>query len=308
MPAPRAITVEAPTVTLAGWDYGNPGARPMVFLHGLTDLAWSLHPVAEAFAERYHVVSFDLRGHGDSSHPGRYTVPHFVADLRFAVSALDLVRPILFGHSMGAFVTSAFAGLWPDEPAALIMVEGLGSPLRIGETDPAGRRTIAGALIESLNGEPKRVKMGGIEVARQRLRAAHPGLTDDRIVELAARGTRADPDGGLFWKWDPAVREWFAVFDRARHEEWWGGIRCPTLAITAAHAWDRWWLPTSPARPGPDFAGPIDLAEQARRLALIAGVEHHAVDAGHMVHFDAPGEVIDLTRRFLDDHLPVLSA
>ncbi len=253
MPAPRKITVEAPTVTLAGWDYGNPTAQPMVFLHGMTDVAWSLHPVAEAFAERFHVLNFDLRGHGDSSHPGRYTVAHFVSDLRVVIGELELRQPVLFGHSMGSIITSWFAGTWPDEPSALIMVEGLGPPARFGEQDPAGRRAISRAMIESLVGGASRPPMADLGVARDRLRRAHPGLDERRVEELAELGTRAGPDGGLVWKWDPFVREWAAGFDR----------------------------------------------ERDRRLGLFADVEHREVDAGHMVHFDAPDEVVSLTDRFL---------
>lgn len=299
MPSPRQILLEAPTVTLAGWDYGNASAPPMVFLHGLTDLAWSLHPVAESFADRYHVLNFDLRGHGDSSQLGRYTVPHFVSDLRFVIDVLGLKLPVLFGHSMGSIVTSVFAGTWPEEPAALIMAEGLGPPGRVGETEPAGRRVISRALIESLVEDPSRPPMTGIGVACDRLRRAHPGLDDQRIVELAQVGTRPGPDGGLVWKWDPYVREWAAVFDRERFEECWSGVTCPTLIITGAHAWERWWAPTSAVRPGPGFDGPMSDSERDRRLGRFADVEHQPVDAGHMVHFDAPDKVVALTEDFL---------
>jgi pimeloyl-ACP methyl ester carboxylesterase len=276
----------------------------MVFLHGLTDLAWSLHPVAEAFAERFHVLNFDLRGHGDSSQAGPYTVAHFVADLRSVVDALGLERPVLFGHSMGSIVTSTFAGTWPDEPAALVMVEGIGPPPRFGETERAGRRVIARAQIEALLTDPVRPPMAGPEVARARLAAAHPGLDDRRLDELVARGTRPAPSGGLVWKWDPYVREWAALFDRERFEEAWAAVRCPTMVVTGGEAWERWWKPTAAVRPGPAFDGPMSEAERDRRLGLFADVEHHVVAAGHMVHFDRPAEVIDLTADFLARRLP----
>jgi pimeloyl-ACP methyl ester carboxylesterase len=256
--------------------------------------------VAERFADRYHVLNFDLRGHGDSGQPGRYTVPHLVSDLRLVIDELGLERPVLFGHSMGSIVTSTFAGTWPDEPAALVMVEGLGPPGRFGETEPAGRRVIARALIESLMVDPTRAPMRDMGVARDRLRRAHPGLDDQQIVELAQVGTRPGPDGGLVWKWDPFVREWAAVFDRERFEESWAAVTCPTLIVTGAQAWDRWWKPTSAVRPGPGFDGPMSDAERDRRLGLFADVEHRSVEAGHMVHFDAPDDLIAATAEFLD--------
>ncbi|MCC6434616.1 MAG: alpha/beta hydrolase [Acidimicrobiales bacterium] len=304
MAAPRQIHIETATVTIAGWDYGNQTARPMVLLHGLTDLAWSLHPVAARFAERFHVVNLDLRGHGDSSRGRAYTVSHFVADLRAVLDRLGLERPVLFGHSMGSIVTSTYAGTWPDEPAALVMVEGLGPPPRFGETDPAGRRAIARAAIEALNEDPTRPPMADLTVATQRLQRAHPGLDDALAAELAAAGTRPGPDGGLVWKWDPFVREWTAVFDRERYEECWTQVRCPTLVLTGGAAWERWWKPTMAARPGPGFDGPMRAQEEARRLGLFNDVEHHVLDAGHMVHFDAPDDVVALTDSFLRRRLP----
>jgi pimeloyl-ACP methyl ester carboxylesterase len=303
VPSPRRFFVEAPTVRLAGWDYGNDSAPPLVVLHGLTDLAWSLHPVVEPLADRFHVLNFDLRGHGDSSQPGRYTVPHFVSDLRFVVDELGLERPVLFGHSMGSIVTSTFAGLWPEEPVALVMVEGLGPPGRIGEHEPDGRRAITRDFIRWLIDDPSRPPMADLATARERLRRAHPGLDEERVVELAEVGTRPGPEGGRIWKWDPRVREWAAVFDRERFEETWRGVTCPTLIVSGAQAWERWWRPTSAVRPGPAFDGPMPEAERDRRLGLFADVEHRAVEAGHMVHFDAPGELVAVTADFLDRRL-----
>lgn len=291
-------------MSIAGWDYGNRTARPMVLLHGLTDLAWSLHPVAERLAERFHVLNLDLRGHGDSGRGRAYTVAHFVADLRAVLDRLELARPVLFGHSMGSIVTSTFAGTWPDEPAALVMVEGLGPPPRFGEGDVAGRRQIARAMIEALNEDPTRPPMADLAAATARLRRAHPGLSEAWAAELADAGTREGPDGGLVWKWDPFVREWTAVFDRQRYEECWTQVRCPVLVLTGGHAWERWWRPTMAVRPGPGFDGPMRDAEQARRLALFGDVEHHVLDAGHMVHFDAPDELVVRTLSFLERRLP----
>lgn len=297
--SPTHITIEAPTVALAGWDYGNRGARPLVMVHGLTDLAWSLHPVASALADRFHVVTYDLRGHGDSGQPGRYAVANFVSDLRVVLAELGLDRPVLFGHSLGAIVTSWYAGTWPDEPAALVMLEGLGPPPRVGEDDPAGRLAIAQAAIETVTGDPTRRPMESIDAAEARLARAHPSLDPERRADLAARSTRLLPDGGLAWKFDPFVRDWSATFTHQAEEERWRAIRCPVLLVTGERAWEQWWKPTGESRPGPGFDGPMSAAERERRLACFTHVEHHEIAAGHMVHYDAPDEVARLTSDFL---------
>lgn len=300
---PTRITIEAPSVTLAGWDYGNEGAPPMVLVHGLTDLAWSLHPVAAAFADRYHVVSYDLRGHGDSGQPGRYAVANFVSDLRVVIAELGLERPVLLGHSLGSMVSSWYAGTWPDDPAALVMLEGLGPPPRVGDDDPDGRVLIAQGIIDTVTGDPTRRPMADIEAADARLARAHPALDDARRADLTVRSTRLLPDGGLGWKFDPYVRDWSATFTREAQEDRWKAIRCPVLILSGADAWERWWKPSGESRLGPGFDGPMATAERDRRLGCFADVEHHEVAAGHMVHYDAPDRVVALAGDFLDRRL-----
>jgi pimeloyl-ACP methyl ester carboxylesterase len=300
---PEQFTIDAPTTRLTGWSYGNTEAQPMVFLHGLSDLAWSLHPIASAFSHRFHVLSLDLRGHGDSGHPGQYSLANFVSDLHIVITEMGLEKPVLFGHSLGSIITSWYAGTWPDKPAALVMLEGLGPPPRFGENEPLGRLEIAQGLIESVATDPTRRPMIDIEAAVTRLRRAHPALAEPYLSELAELGTRVGPDGGLVWKFDPYSREWSTTFTRSQEEERWNEVRCPTLILSGSRAWERWWKQAGEMRPGPSFDGPLRTDERDRRLACFSDVEHRDVDAGHMVHFDAPDEVIALTANFLERRL-----
>ena len=252
-------------------------------------------------ADRYRVISLDHRGHGDSDRPGAYAITQFIADLRSVILELEIEHPVLFGHSLGSIVTSWYAGTWPDEPAALVMLEGLGPPARFGEHTEQGRRAIAAAQIEVLLADPSRPPLADLDAARGRLRAAHPALPEERIEQLAVHGTEPHPDGGLRWKWDPQVIQWSSTFSRDQLEDRWRSVHCPTLILTGGEAWERWWKPTTARRPGPAFDGPMPDHERDRRLACFADVEHHVLPAGHMVHFDTPDEVIRLTRAFLQD-------
>ena len=67
---PNPVRVQAGPIHLQAYDYGNAGATPMVIVHGIQDFALSFSGVAEAFRGSHHVVSFYLRGHGDSDKPG----------------------------------------------------------------------------------------------------------------------------------------------------------------------------------------------------------------------------------------------
>lgn len=100
---------------------GGPGP-PFVLAHGLTDdgLCWT--PVAEALAGDYDVVMVDARGHGRSDAPAHgYDPTTEAADLAGAIAALDLRRPTILGHSLGAVTALVLAGAFPDVPAAILL-------------------------------------------------------------------------------------------------------------------------------------------------------------------------------------------
>ena len=139
---PEAIRIEGARVELAALDYGrgNEAAPPMLLIHGMRDLAWSMDSIAQHFRDRYRVIALDLRGHGDSDAPGAYAIQHFVGDLHLAVRRLGLERPTIVAHSFGGEVATQFAGLFPEIPSACVLIEGLGPPPWEGEANAAARR------------------------------------------------------------------------------------------------------------------------------------------------------------------------
>ena len=138
---PAELRIEGAGGTQLGMlDYGDPGdAPPLLLLHGIRDLAWSMDPIAQALRDRYRVLSLDLRGHGTSEHPGGYTFPLYAADLHCVLDRLGIERATLVGHSLGGQIVCAYAGLFPERVRALVTIEGLGPPRR------AGRRRSRGA-------------------------------------------------------------------------------------------------------------------------------------------------------------------
>jgi pimeloyl-ACP methyl ester carboxylesterase len=96
----------------------------IVFLHGIIDsgLCWSR--VAHAFAEHYHVVMLDARGHGLSSGiESGFSLDLLAEDAADAIRALELEKPILIGHSMGAVTAALLATKYPDLPSALVLID-----------------------------------------------------------------------------------------------------------------------------------------------------------------------------------------
>ena len=143
----HGLTVDCGGVALRVYEHGHREAPPLVLVHGIQDFALSLGPIAEPFADRYRVIAFDLRGHGDSDKPGAYTFSHYLADLHGLLQQLELERPLLAGHSLGGQIVTHYAGVFPEVPRAVVSIEGLGPPFRGMDMPGEARRarTRAGA-------------------------------------------------------------------------------------------------------------------------------------------------------------------
>lgn len=95
---------------------------PVILAHGRTDNAACWQAFAELLTAHYDVVMYDARGHGLSGHTAAHYAPHdLAADMRNVIDALQLVRPIVIGHSMGAMATLAAATTYPDQIRAIVL-------------------------------------------------------------------------------------------------------------------------------------------------------------------------------------------
>jgi pimeloyl-ACP methyl ester carboxylesterase len=103
------------------------GAPTVVLDSGLGGnlLSWEL--VAPAVAEFTRVVRFDRPGLGwsDAAPAGVARTPRVVAhELRALLRAADIPGPyVLVGWSLGGLHVRAFASLWPDDVAGLVLVD-----------------------------------------------------------------------------------------------------------------------------------------------------------------------------------------
>jgi N-formylmaleamate deformylase len=100
----------------------NQQRPPLLFAHGITDNGLCFWPIAERFADAYEIVLYDSRNHGKSAAP--QAPAHFVDrahDLAGLITALNLQKPGLVGHSMGAATIILLAGLYPDLPGCIVL-------------------------------------------------------------------------------------------------------------------------------------------------------------------------------------------
>jgi N-formylmaleamate deformylase len=99
----------------------------IVALHGITDngLCWS--KVARNLNDKYDFLMLDARGHGLSEGPAwGYDLQTYMEDLRDVIDKLDIKKPILLGHSLGAVTVTMLAARYPRTPGAIILEDPVG--------------------------------------------------------------------------------------------------------------------------------------------------------------------------------------
>ncbi len=91
---------------LAVYEHGDPSAATIVAIHGYPDNASVWGPVIERLQDRFHVVSYDVRGAGRSGRPASrvgYRLDQLEADFSAVIDAVSPDRPVhLVGHDWGS--------------------------------------------------------------------------------------------------------------------------------------------------------------------------------------------------------------
>lgn len=126
-------TVEADGVLLAYRVAGNPTRPPMVLLHGLGDDERDWQAVLPVLAEGHRVYALDLRGHGRSGRPGRYSFELMRDDVIGFLEVLGIERCVLIGHSMGAVVAALVAQTAAHRLTHLVLADAV--PPRPGDLE-----------------------------------------------------------------------------------------------------------------------------------------------------------------------------
>lgn len=109
---------------------GPAGAPTVICVHGYPDNQTLWTDVAAELAERYHVVSYDVRGAGESGKPrstAAYRLDQLAEDLVAVIDAVSPDRPVhLLAHDWGAVqVWHAITGEWlPGRVASYTSISG----------------------------------------------------------------------------------------------------------------------------------------------------------------------------------------
>jgi pimeloyl-ACP methyl ester carboxylesterase len=103
------------------------GNGPTLLLsHGYSSTARMWDGQIAALKDRYQVVVWDMRGHGESDYPAdqaRYSEALTVGDMKALLDQVGAKKAIIAGLSLGGYMSLAFAASHPERVAALMLFD-----------------------------------------------------------------------------------------------------------------------------------------------------------------------------------------
>ena len=192
----RHRVLAANRLTLHALEWGTPGDPGLLFLHGGSAHAHWFDPVAVAFADRFHIIALDQRGHGESQWPDppAYNTRDFSDDLLHVLDALGWEDMTLVAHSMGGHNAMAFAG-WHSERVHRLV---------IADARPAVPLERLAEYQAKIRGRPLRTYESA-EGAVARFRLVPPEtVADPALLHHLARAGLIERDGRWVFRFDPA--------------------------------------------------------------------------------------------------------
>ena len=185
-----------------------PDKPVIVMVHGVTDIGLSWTTLSLELQKDYNIYMLDTRGHGlsdpfTSSDDGETLVKDVVG----FVKVMNLDKPILMGHSMGAATVMRLGAEYPDVAKAIVMLDPFvsrpaGSAARPANA-PAQRTQVPQEKKET---EPKKIAVNMFGSPETLVKQNNYSFED--LVEL---GKRQNP------KWAPLDIQYWALSKKQYH-------------------------------------------------------------------------------------------
>jgi pimeloyl-ACP methyl ester carboxylesterase len=190
----RSQFVERDGLKLHHLEWGPEGAHAIVLVHGSRLHAHVWNDFARRFADRYHIIAVDQRGHGESAwgEGDEYYLEELCRDLRAHVEARKLSRYTLVGHSLGGRVSMMYAHRHQSDLERLILVD---------ITPGRARASAAPAAPRGEGRQPRAFESEEAAVAY--LARAMPRAPKHLVEESVRHGVRRNDEGQYVWKYDP---------------------------------------------------------------------------------------------------------
>lgn len=258
--------------------YRMAGRGPtLLFLHGIGDDSATWLELLASLSADHTVIAPDLLGHGASAKPrADYSVAAYACGMRDLLTALDVDRVTVVGHSLGGGVAMQFAYQFPERCERLVLVGSGGVGASVHPLLRLAAAPGAGLVLPLLGSRPALTALRGFAEVLRVFESADLDYVLTRYVRLLEPSTRS-----AFLRTLRSVVDWRGqvvnMLDRCYLTE-----EIPTLlvwgtedrVVPSGHA-----LRAHRAMPG-------------SRLVLFEG-------AGHFPHRSDPERFLEILREFL---------
>jgi 3-oxoadipate enol-lactonase len=95
---------------------------PLMLLHGLGASHHMFRREIEYFKDRYRVIAFDCRGHGQSDKPAKFTLNDHIEDAIALLDHVGVEKAHVLGVSMGSYIAQGIVLAHPDRVEKLVLV------------------------------------------------------------------------------------------------------------------------------------------------------------------------------------------
>lgn len=191
---------------------------PLVMIHGAQGDQTAFDDLAQEFADRYRVLTFDQRGSGLSDKPDMpYSIAMLADDTAALMDHLSLSPAHVFGISMGGTIAQELALRYPGKLRSLIL----------GCTTPGGSKSVrlsGGALTSAYSTQAMTAEQRGRALAEAAFTKGHLERHPE-IIESMIAARRARPIDSTAFAHRMRAIVGFDAYDRLPQ------IHCPTLVI-----------------------------------------------------------------------------
>lgn len=238
----------------------------LVLIHGAGDNLQMWYGQAPVFSQRYRVLTYDVRGFGETELPeSEVGVELLAADLRELLRALAIDGACVLGYSMGGRIALQLALDEPEMVRALVLSN---SGIGVGPRPP-GAEERRRSLFEAL-------ERGDLETAAEQMTAASfsPRLKErDPVLFERYKRTKLANNPRSF------ARVWGALMQASPPDV--SRLSCPVLLIAGEHD------------------GFMSLEAARASHAAIPGSRLEVLPTGHAAAMEAPQEFNRLVLDFL---------
>ena len=196
----------------------------LVLIHGFTDNLGMWFNQVPVFSERFELLTYDVRGHGETEmEEERFSMEIFADDLRALLEALGIGKTCVLGYSMGGRIALRFALDHPEMTTGLVFAN---SGVTGSDVQPTPEQLAA--LVERRKQMVELFETGDIEAIADGMaeRSFSPGLRDEdpaMFQRYKAIKLRNDPRHYL------AIME--AMVEAVTHPPDLTQLECPALII-----------------------------------------------------------------------------